>query len=339
MSEVVIEIDGIEMDGFEATGIHRNLDTVADGFSFSGSYDPDAFNAHLLEPPQKIVNLKIDGELYISAISEKWDPGFEMNSSITAIECRSRAGVLTECTSTVKTSTYKNQTLQDIANSELAPFGIKAIFPDGNSPSIKIAQRCPTETIFSFLKKLSCGFEFIMTSTKDGYVSFIKPGINVESAGELHQGMGTLISVDTSYDYSKRYSEYTASGQFPGNPSAISTVHDESIEIFRPIMFQADAKNETDLKMAAEWRMTRALVSAEISIKVSGWRDQYEKLWVENKTLTFSAPGVYLHRPYDYLIKNVQLDKTDSDGEIANLTLVMPESFTGEFPRYLPWMR
>jgi len=339
MSEVVITIDGLPFRGFEATNIQRNLDSIADGFTFTGAYNPNDVNASYLEPPQKNVTLSIDGDDYITAVAEKWNPGFEKNSTITSIECRTRPGVLVDCTSTAQTTTYKNQTLQDIANAECEPFGISCEFPDGNSPQIKIAQRCPTDTIYSFLKKLACSYEFIATSTAQGNLSFVKPSLSSEPVDSFDQGTGRLLSIDTSFDFSKRFSEYTASGQLPGKPDAVATVVDSSMTQYRPIMFKADAKDQSSLEQAAKWRMTRALVSSEITIKVDGWRDRSGNLWRENTIVSVKAPNVYLFQSYDYLIKNVVLDKTENDGETATLTLVMPESFTGEFPRYLPWVR
>lgn len=339
MSEVAITIDGIGLEGFEATSIARNLDLLADGFSFSGAYNPGDFLAYLLEPPQKEAVLTIDGETYITAISEKWNPGFEQNSSVTNIECRTRPGVLLECQSTAKASTYKGQTFQKIASLECRPFGIICNFPDGDSPPIKRAQRCPTESVFSFLKKLSCNYEFIITSNTEGDLDFIKPSPDLEIVGSLSQGSQPLLSIDTSYDFSKLHSEYTAVGQFPGNPNAIYSVTDPSATQYRPLIFKADAKDSASLQKAAEWRMTKALTAIEIIVKVSGWRDDSENLWRENTGVNLVAPNVYLFSPYDYLIKNVQLLKTESESEVAELTLVMPESYTGKMPRSLPWAR
>ena len=353
MSEVTIEVDGIELEdiqpisgtldieleGFEAANIHRNLDSLADGFTFTGPYDPDAPYEYLVRPNQKEAVLYIDGEVYIRGVTEKWDPGFDLNSTVTSVECRTKPGVLLECTSTAKDTTYKNQTLREIAERECEPFGIFPEFPNGDSPKIALAQRCPIDTIFPFLKKLACNYEFLINSTSDGDIAFIKPGLNVENVGSLSQGSEPLITVDTSYDFSKRYSEYTATGQFPGNPKAIATVSDNSVSVYRPIMFRSDAKDATSLLNAAKWRQTRALVAVEVTAKVDGWRDMNGDLWRENRKINLKAPNVYLFNDYEYLIKNVVLDKNESGGETATLTLVMPESFTGEFPISLPWER
>jgi prophage tail gpP-like protein len=341
VSEVKIEIEGVIIEGFEATSIQRNLDSIADGFTFSGAYDPDSIFAYLLEPPQKVVKLYIDDKLYITALSEKWKPGFEQNSTITSIECRTRAGALVDCTTTDSVCTYKDMTLSAIASQVCNPFGISALFQDGDSPPIKLAQRCPTDTVFSFLKKLACNYEFIITSTPEGNIKFTKPSPDASGApvDSLQQGVEPLISVDCDIDYTKAYSEYTATGQFPGVPDAIATTVDTTMTQFRPIMFKADAKDQGSLQLAAEWRKTRALVSGEVTVVVDGWRNRKGDLWQENTIITLVAPNAYLFNPFNYLIKNVTLDKTESAGETATLTLVMPESFTGVFPAKSPWLR
>ena len=104
-------------------------------------------------------------------------------------------------------------------------------------------------------------------------------------------------------------------------------------------MFRSDAKDAASLLKAAKWRQTRALVAIEVTAKVDGWRDMNGDLWRENRKINLKAPNVYLFNDYEYLIKNVVLDKNESGGETATLTLVMPESFTGEFPISLPWER
>jgi prophage tail gpP-like protein len=339
MSEVTIEIDDIPLQGFEALGIKRSLANLADGFSFSGPYDPDGDNARLLEPPEKKAVLRIDGEIYITGLTQSWDPGWETNSSAVELECRSLPGTLIECTSDIKSATYRNQTLKQIADSELQPFGIKAEFPDGDSAPIPLAQRCPLDKVFAFLKKYACNYGFVMNSTDTENLKFAIPGKNSPLVDSFSQGEQPLLGVDVSYDWSNRFSEYIATAQLPGNPTATATTVDESADFYRPLMFKADARTVADLQKSADLRLTQALTAMEVSATVAGWRNRENELWLENTLVELYAPKVFLFQSRNYLIKSVKLDKTEQGGEIAELTMVMPETYTGEIPEILPWLR
>lgn len=337
-NEIGIRINGEIFRNVEAITLTKNIDTIADSFIFTGAYDPDKEDAMYFEPPFKLCEIFIGGELFLTGTIEKWTPNFDQNSTKITLEGRSISGVLIDCTSPLKTLTYKNQSFQNIVNSELRPFGLRANFVTGGGTVIAEAKKDPSAKVFDFIKSLIKDNQLIMSSLPNGVINFLQSNVDGETVFDFEQEQRPILSLSASYDWTNRYSEYTATCQGPGNADGSYTAIDESINFFRPILFSSDTKLKGDLQTAAEWEMTRALTSTEIQINVTGWRDANNNLWNENTLVSLIAPKIFIFRQTNFLIKNVVLQK-DSGGEQAQLTLVLPEAFTGRFPRNLPWIR
>lgn len=337
-NEIAIRVNGEVFRNIEAITLTKNLDTIADSFAFTGAYDPEHEDAIFFEPPFKKCEIFIGGNLFLTGTTEKWNPSYTDTSTKITIEGRSISGVLIDCTSPIKTLTYKNQSLQSIITSEFQPFGLKAEFQTGADINIAEAKKDPTSKVFDFIKDIIKDNQLIMSSLPNGAVIFTRANLNTDTVFDFEQGLRPLLSLSASYDWVNRYSEYTATCQGPGNADDSYTTIDESIDFYRPILFSSDTKTKGELEDAANWEKTRALTTTEIQISVVGWRDANNNLWTENTLVSLFAPKVFIFNRSNFLIKNVVLQK-DENGERAQLTLVLPEAFTGEFPRKLPWIR
>ena len=75
---------------------------------------------------------------------------------------------------------------------------------------------------------------------------------------------------------------------------------------------------------------------AAYSVTVATWRDPDGKLWAPNSLVTLLAPGAMIYKEYMFLIRSVEFSR-GTDGEVALLSLVMPEAFAGDVPESLPW--
>jgi len=340
-NEVGIRIDGKIFRGWETSSITRSIDTCADSFTFVAPYDPFSENAKYLQPyTYSKADLFIGGELYILGMAMKHTPSGSESSSTMSVEVRSLPGVTIECNSTAKSLNYKNQTMKQIADDILIPFGIKTEFPDGDSDPFTKANRDITDNVFSFLSKLAVQKGFMITSSRNGKMSFVRAAIDSDLVASFYQGEQPIINIDASYDSTQRFSSIIAVSQSSGKTNNKSEVLDTSISNYRPLIFTADETEAGNITNAAKWKRSRMLAaSAPVSATVSGWRDFNGNLWMENTLVTVYFPKRCIFEETEFLITGVSLTKDSGSGNIATLTLALPQAYTLEFPEVFPWTK
>lgn len=339
--EVAIRIDGTIFRGWTTNSIQRSMNSISDSFIFKAPFDPDSPDSVFLDPHTFLkTDLFIGGKLYIAGRSEKWDPDFSEDGTITTIECRSLTGVIVDCPSTDKRLNNNNQTLSEITTRLIRPFGIKAEFPFGNSGIFNKTKRNLQDKIFSYLQGLAQRAGFVINSTRNGNIKYDKANINGNPIMQLIQGQQPLIGVSGSYDGTQRFSEYMATSQSRGKATNLSIVFDESIPVKRPIIFDAKDTNQGNIKTAALWRRSRALAkSSPVTATVGTWRDFNDNHIIENEIITLLAPNIHIYNETRFLIEKVSLTETEGGGKQAIMTLVLPQAYTTDFPEVFPWQR
>jgi prophage tail gpP-like protein len=337
--EIAIRIDGKIYRGWEASNVERAMNTCADVFTFVATYDPDSEVSRVLDPYSfKRADLFIGGDLYISGIMLKHtsDP----DSASMTVEVRSLPGETIENQSLQKSTTYNGQTMKQIADAELRPFGIETDFPDGDSDAFVKANRDVTDEVFSFLAKLAKQKGLVITSTLDGKMAFVRANTKGRPVAALKEGQQPLISVSPpSFDSSVRHSHFIAVSQSAGTPGNRAEVKDDKVKLYRPHVFTADTTESGNITDAATWKRNRSLSeSAEWTAIVRGWRDPNRALWMENTVVTLYYPRACVFKETKMIITKVRPTKGD-DGNIVELSLALPASFTLDEPEEFPWVR
>lgn len=337
--EIAIRIENKIFKGFIVTGIDRAINTIADAFSFTASFNPSDPDSKYLDPYTYYpMDLFIGGELFMSGVAEHWSPNASTDATTTTIKVRSRSGVLVDCNAQDKNLSYKKQTLQQIANNVLRPFGILTEFPYGDSGIINNAKRNVSDKVFSFVSGLAKKFGYIVNSISTGSLRFDRANIDGEPILKLIQGEQPLIDFSATYDGTQRFSDFTANSQSRGKPGNTATVKDKSIPVFRPISFDAKDTEQGNIQDSAKWERARSLArSANTSVVVEGWRDDKNKIILENNTVILKAPNIHIYNETKFLIEKVSY--TQQGGRKAKLDLVLPQAYTLEFPSVFPWSR
>lgn len=340
--EIAIRLDGKEFKGWTASNITRNINTVADGFTFSFPYDPNDLDLRERTRPYSYKNadLFVGGELYIAGQCVKWAPAARNNETIKTIDARTKAGHTIECMAQKSALEFNNQKLSQIAVSIMKPYGdnLKPIFLSGDSDRFTKVRKEITDTDFGFLKGLAAQKGFMITSSDDGSLAFLRANIDGRSVFRFIEGESGIEHMAGSYDGQKRQSAYTAVTQSAGSPGPSAVLTDPSIPIYRPFVFSADDLEQGNLDTALQWRRSKALAdSAGLTVTVTGWRNRNNDLWRENMKGTVLAPSVDIFIETEYIISGVELNKAENGGNIAKLTLVLPQSYSLEFPDSFPW--
>jgi prophage tail gpP-like protein len=337
--DITIRINDKTYRGFESVTITRNIDTCADVFSFSAPYDPSDPNSVILDPfTYYKADIFVGGEKFISGEMVKWSP--DSAGAKMTIEVRSLSGVTVDCVPLDKKLDYNGMTLKQIADSLLTPFGIKTDFPAGDSGPFIKANRDVEGTVFQFLSNLARQKGFVITSSLDGRMSFIRANVKAAPVVSLEAGKYPLLSASGGYDGTARFSHYVSIGQTAGSPGNRAEIRDTTVPVYRPVIFSADSMEAGEQKDAAQWKRARSLAAAmTVSVTVAGWRyPTGGKLWMENIKVTLLYPRICVFQATDFLITAVSLKK-DSSGNTADLTLSLPQAYSMEFPKVLPWLR
>ena len=338
--EVTIRINGKLFYGWTITSAERSMNNIADAFTFVAPYDPDDEFSRYLDPyTYHPADLFIGGNLYIAGRCEKWKVSYSGDSTKMSIECRSKAGVIVDCPSQERSLSFTNQTLSQIANIMLIPFGLLTDFPNGDTGIITKSKRNITEKIYEYFSKLAKGSGLTINSSKDGKVVFESANVDGIPIMTLVQGQQPLTGLSAEYDGTQRFSHYQAISQSRGNSGNTAIEQDESIPVFRPTIFDAKDTQAGNIEEAARWEKSKALAkSAKSGSTVGGWFDDNNDIIMENNIVTLYAPKVCIFNESRFLIEKVSLSGGENS-KVAKLTLVTPESYTRDFPSRFWWSR
>ena len=340
--EISIRINGVVFQGWTASNISRNINTIADGFTYSLPYDSSDLDLRDKTRPFNYypADLFIGGELYIAGQNIKWHTGFRTNETVKTIDARTKAGHTIECMAQKTALEFTGQTLSQIATAIMAPYGdnLKPLFFDGDSDQFVKVRKEITDTDFDFLRGLAAQKGFMITSSDTGQMAFIRANIDGKPVTRFIEGETAMEFVSATYDGTKRHSSYQAVTESAGTPGPSSTITDDSIPIYRPFVFSADDLEAGNLETALQWRRSNALAeSAKLKITATGLRNQSNMLWRENMKITVLIPSVDIFTETEYIISGVNPEKDENGGNIAVLDMVLPQAYSLKFPDSFPW--
>ena len=340
--EISIRIEGQVFKGWTASSISRNINTIADAFTFSFPYDPNDLNLREKTRPYsyKKTDLFIGGELYIGAQSIKWHAGARRNETIKIVEARTKAGHTIESMGQKTSLEFENQTLAQIATAIMQPYGddLKPLFFSGDSDQFPKARKEITDTDFAFLSGLAAQKGFMITSSDTGQMAFVRANINGRPVSRFVEGDTAIEYISATYNGAGRHSSYQAVTESAGTPGPSSILKDPSVPVYRPFVFSADDLEAGNLDTATRWRRSNSLASSSpLSITAAGWRNQTNMLWRENMKVTVLAPSVDVFTETEYIISGVDLRKDENGGNVSILQMVLPQAYSLEFPTSFPW--
>lgn len=330
----------------------RSLDAIADTFDLamltrgaSRRPPPDLAEGdecEVLYDGQKLIHGWID------RISERDDA---RGSSLT-VSGRSRAGDLVDCAAIHKP--WRSTPLLQIARDIAAPFKISVASDLSDLPTERYFKLSEGETAFAAIDRLVRGHGMRVTSKPDGSLLLTRTGLLRFKTVVIERGRN-VVSAGIERSMEERFSHYIFKTQVActddvngGAASPTSTVRDEGVPRYRPLVVERDTQGRTsggqftsekvthDLKEAAEWeRNVRAGKAHTLSYSVidhgnpsRSWENA-EGLWEPNTIV------VVRDKHYDidgeYLVVEARFT-FDSAGTRTELRLVAPEAYQPKKP-------
>jgi len=234
---------------------------------------------------------------------------------------------------------FRNKTLLQIAETLARPFKIEVSMAGEGGAQFRRIRIKPTEKIAPFLAKLARARGLVMRDTVDGKLEFLestKPGNPV---ADLEEGRAPTMVVSATFSPQNYYSEitglrYRRSGKLGSKYTATNPQLQGRV---RPLTFTVGDVNAGDLPGAVKSRIARMFGNmVAYVIEVSTWEDPQGDLWTPNTTVNLLAPGAYVYRKTELLVRDVVFEATASKA-LARLGVVLPGAFSGEVPSVMPW--
>lgn len=334
---IIIRIDGITLKGFVTNSIERSMNSIADSFTFTATYNVDDNDSYLLDYDTFYqAELYISGNLFMTGVLEHWESNIDAGSR--TITVRSKAGVTIDCPSLDLRCNYTKKTIKQIADVLLQPFGITLEIPYGDSGIINNAKREITDKIFNFLATLARQKGFILNSTAEGNIKLDRANITGRPILNLIQGESNIIDINSSFDGTQRFSSFKTISQTRGNANTFSEITDNSVSVNRPIIIRANNNEKGEIKNAATWERARSLRALSMTVKYDGWRDKNNDIILENNIVTLIAPDASIFDETRFLIEKVKYNQ--DNGRSVELSLVLPQAYSiDDYPEVMPWQR
>ena len=353
MSDLVLRIDGYDIEGWTEISVSRSLDQLADAFDLSLTTELSS-----RPPPVEISEgascLILYGEdVLISGYIDSVDRSYTSTSTTRSVRGRSRAADLIDCTALRPGSrtggSWRDSTLLTISNDICKPFGIK-VSCDLGDPKETRFKLTEGETCFSAMERLGRDYGLRVVSTPSGDVQYTRTGLD-RLVDVVIEGGRNVLSGSMSQDISERFSDYLFKGQLQANDDLggeVNTSHlvqDLGVGRYRPLLIESDeqvrsfkggidseGKKKSPLQLRAEWeRNTRAGKSRQLSYEVCtpgdmslSWEMRPGELWRPNVIVTVLDD--FLGIDGQFLVTSVDL-RRDSSGTKTSLKLTFPEAY------------
>jgi prophage tail gpP-like protein len=319
------------------------IDTF-DTFSFSAPFNSsiNIYRESFRPFSYKPVAIYYGQELIFTGVLLADETTLEPDEKSISISGYSKPGVLNDCHMPISSFPleFNNQTLQQIAKVLCKVYGIVPVFLlSAGNPFEKVSIDIETD-IFSFLSDLAEQRELLFSNNIKGEAIFFKPETG-NAVASFKQGELPLISCSSSFDPQNFYSHITGITQTTADKKSASYTYKNNYLIKKGINryynFIAEDIKDSEIKkttLSKAGRMFGESVSYEL--KVQGHRDRNGNLLKKNTIIDLLAPGAMIYNEFELLIKSLTMSRTD-EGDISEMELVLPGSYSGKIPEVFPW--
>lgn len=343
LNEVALLVEGQRFRFWKSARFTRSIDNL-DALSVVAPFDPTAPEQRAFFKPfqYREAAFVVGGETLFTGVLANTAPRINPDEYLINLSGYSLPGVLADCTppASAYPLEFNGQTLQDIAKTLTAPFGLDVIFEAPVGPAFTRLAAPETGTrVMDTLADLARKKGLVIGSSPRGALVFRQSAEIGEPVARLEQGAAPLVSASVNFDARQYYSSVTGiEPVIAGLAGSQFTVSNPRLAgVLRPFTFTLSDVAPGEVANVVRAKAGRMFANmAAYTVVVATWRDSAGNLWEPNTTISLLAPGVMIYRPYSFLLRGVTFDR-DVNGETAILELIMPGTFAGALPEVLPW--
>jgi prophage tail gpP-like protein len=334
-----IKINGREVSFFTEGSIQLKLDSIASVFSLKARFNPENdTHKEIFKPLQyhKIEIYNNDKKLIFTGTI--LGHTFESNEGINLVNISgySLSGVLEDVN--IPPANYPleslNRSLKDIVTRLCGFYGIGVVIDDSVKNEVnrvyKKTTASATDSIKGYLSKLTSQRNIILSHNARGQVVLFKPNDNGNPKYFFNKD--NTLSMSSSYNGQGMHSKISVVRQPSGENTGVSTVDtivNPLINSNRPTTKILSSGEDTDTKNAADNELASELKAISIKVKLKGLFEDIQP----GDLVNVHNHEIYSFAYSRYMVSDVSLDFDEQSDGTTDLTLVLPETYTGKAPK------
>ena len=342
--EAVLRVDGRDYAGWTALTVTRSMEQGCSSFTaqvverWIGQEQP--WQIDLFRP----VEVLLGSDVTLTGYVDRYAAQIDARSRVVTITGRSKTADLVDCTAVP--GELRGNTLEAIARSAAAPFGVEVVTIGEAGAVIPLAAPSRDQPIWQWLEELARTRGVLLTDDGQGRLVLAQAAQD-RAPGALMIGQNVLAA-SGELDGAERFSTVTVLAQLPppevtalvadtaedasGDPTDVvapgvsASASDPNVPRFRERVIIAErALTPAEAKARAIWEAKHAAGrGARAQVTVRGWRDADGALWRINRLIACDLPALQLVR--EMLIVGVTF-KIDPNGRTTDLELAPQECF------------
>lgn len=355
---IVVTFGGHTLTGWTSLRLSTAIDTYA-ALEITCPWDPSNEQHRAVFRPFTFADLSVTvgGQDFFRGTALAVVPTLGPSERSITLTGYARCGKLADCTvpPSAWVASYEGKPFEAIAQALADALDVDLDFRASVSyspPEAKLeVDGKPWEFLGGLAKQCGC----LLTSGPEGEIVVWQAETSGLPVAVFREGERPLLAVAMEQSAQEYYSEITGvvpadsgkrrSKKRAGVPNKGDKATVENPYWFprgtsgsRPLVFAVPDAEAEDPEAATVAKVGRMLAAAATwKVTVPTWRDQYGYLWKPNTLVSLTAPGVMVYKETDLLITGVELARTASE-ETAVLSLVMPETYSGDLPEEgFPW--
>ena len=344
------DLPEVQFDNWTNVTVDLSLDGI-DSVEFTVPFDPadEQMRAYFKPFAYHFMRLKIGGEQVFSGTIINVVPAITAEGNMLSVSAYSRPGVLADCQAPYtlfqnKSLEFESITIDALARILCEPFGITVAVDGDMGTPIEEATLRQDQKVLDFLIDLAKPLGVIINNDEKGFLRLSRIDVKDQPVAHLVDGQPSALAIQPQLNGQNFFSFVTAvvPPTFEifgaGWGGDVRTVRNTFLkEPLRQHTFIATGIDSSQALESARTKMGRTVASAvSYDIVVPGIRNANGTVWKPGELVSVHAPSVMIYNPYTFLIRSVRVSSGEGS-QTVNLTVVLPESFTGNFPGGLPW--
>ncbi len=335
---VILRIGGVNWEGWKSVEVTRQVDAAAGSFSLGLA---DKWRIDQMAPAiaaGMACEVLTGGGSLISGYIDNLTINFSPSDHGLTVSGRDKTADLVDCSAVHEPGFFKNQTVDQLAQTLAGPFGVSVKMEAEAGEPIEVFKLEEGETAFMAVDRAARMRGLLPTPDGRGGLSLGRPGQR-RSSTALRQGENVKEG-SVTYDVSDRYSDYTCKGQKRGTDDEYGECccavkgegQDGGIDRYRPLIVRPETQvTAEDAEQRAKWEAsTRAARGVTASVTVQGWRQNGGQLWEAGLLVFCDLP--FLHLSRDLMIAKVTFSLSMDGGTTTSLDLKDPKAFDKDPP-------
>ena len=342
--DLALFCDGKRFTGFTGYTVVCSVDTF-DAFSFSTVWDAGNKDLRDLFRPftYKDCEVYFDGDLIFKGKLLPAVPSVQPDSKTITVQGYPSCAVLNDSTlpDSLYPPEYNGLTLAEIAKNIAGAFSVNVQEKAESGAAFESVEIAPEDKVLDFLKKLAEQRGVFLSNAQDGSLLIWKPEQEKVSA-TFKEGESPFISCVPTLDGQKMFSHVTGFTKTSEKADSEKYTYENDylikngvLRCYTKVMEDVDSAGLENAVKAMAGRMFASAV--KYTLTVTGHRDKNGKLYRKNMMVSVLAPDAEIYKETKLQVDEVQLKRSESEGEQTVFSLVLPGARTGELGGGFAW--